>query len=213
MFSVIRRAEHLRLSLDGRTVWSDFEKQLRGEVGRYGIIFHDYDVNQIEGAYELITDLLPNAISNRSGRRVGMKFPLQTNSLDDFIRWLHLPPLNIYYSIQHNGIIQPEYYTQLSEILTRNAGAQCTINITGNTTYNQFITKDILTAFESILDLRRLNLNFPLIYGKDFFIDNRWKEVVRLIQQFNNHIGAHLSSTDYRTRVAPYETFYDYVKK
>ena len=213
MFSVIRRAEHLRLSLDGYTVWSDFEKQLRGEIGRYGIIFHDYDVNQIEGAYELITDLLPNVISNRSGRRVGMKFPLQTNSLDDFIRWLHLPPLNIYYSIQHNGIIQPKYYTQLSEILTRNAGAQCTINITGNTTYNQFITKDILTAFESILDLRRLNLNFPLIYGKDFFIDNRWKEVVRLIQQFNNHIGAHLSSTDYRTRVAPYETFYDYVKK
>lgn len=212
-FSTIRRAEHLRLSLDGKTIWSDFEKQIRREVGAYGIIFHDYDVNKLEGAYQLITDLLPEVISNRSGRRVGMKYPLQTNSLDDFLQWLHLQPLNIYYSIQHNGIITPNYYEPLNDLVTRNLGAQCTLNVTGNTTYQKFITQDIITLFESILDLRRLRLNFPLVYDKGFFVDDRWSELLNLIQLFNNHIKHNLSDNDYCERVAPYETFYDYVKK
>ena len=54
--STMRRAEHLRLSLDGKTIWKDFERQFRNEDKAYGVIFHDYNLNDVEGARVLIKE-------------------------------------------------------------------------------------------------------------------------------------------------------------
>ena len=214
VFSVMRRAEHLRLSLDGKTIWKDYARQLRKDSSCFGMIFHDYDLGSIEGAYELVKDLIPETISHKNGRRIGMKFPIQANTEKDLFKWLSLQPMGKFYSLQYNGILTLNNLDRLKEL---NHGSsvlkQTTINVTGNQNYETFISTGIVELFEHIVDLRRAHINFPLIYGKEFFADKRWAEVMRLIQLFNNHIGHDLETgKDYYKRIAPYETFYSYVK-
>lgn len=212
-FSVMRRAEHLRLSLDGKTIWKDYAHQLRKDGNNFGVIFHDYDLGQVQGSFELVKELIPEIISNTNGRRIGMKFPTQVNNETDLLKWLSISPMGQFFSLQYNGILSSDNIEQLKEINKGSSALkQTTINVTGNQNYQEFISNGLSQVFKLILDLRREGISFPLIYGKEFFADKRWEEVMRLIKLFNRHIYDNIGTKDYRERVAPYETFYNYVK-
>ena len=213
-FNTMRRAEHVRLSLDGTTIMPQWEKQLRKESDRFGIIFHDYDLGAIDGAYELISDNLSQIIKHKSGARIGMKFPTQLNTEEDLLKWLELPPLNQYYFLQYNGILTTDHAEELKENRTRSAAQrQVVVNVIGNTSYEDFTTTGIVNLLQSILDLRRHRLFFPLIYDKAFFTDNRWVEVLKLFDFFIAHTAKNLHKDSYYTNTVPYETFYSCIKK
>ena len=193
-YSIMRRAEHLRLSLDGRTIWSDFEKQMLNEKSSFGLIFYDYDLNAIDGAHEVVQDLLDNFAGTSLGRRIGMKFPVQTDTLNEFDSWASFPPLNQYFAVQYNGLITPNDYDHLIDLRQRSTGfKQCVWDITRGMDYDTFITTGIVQIFETILDLRSHNVNLSLIYDKDFFKDTRWRDITRLICMYDNYIGMKLT--------------------
>jgi len=57
-YTSILRGIHFRLSLDGKTIWKDFEKQIpRQSKGRI-FFLHDYNLNNIEGAQEIIQNII-----------------------------------------------------------------------------------------------------------------------------------------------------------
>lgn len=213
IFSTMRRAEHLRLSLDEKTIWPQYEQQLRRETGGHGIIFHDYDLNAIDDSLEIVKELL-DSIPNPSARRVGMKFPVQLNTEQEFFDWAALPPMGHFFFLQYNNIPTLELVKELKE-LTKGTSVlkQTIINVTKNQNYETFIKTGIINLFETILDLRREGTNFLLIYDKDFFLDDRWIDVMDFIQRFNYHIHDKIDKTDYFNRIAPYESFYDYMKR
>ena len=208
--NTMRRAEHIRLSLDEKTIWPDWEKQLRRNQNCFGVIFHDYNLAEIDGAFELIRDNLNSLIAHAGGRRIGSKFPIVTTNEQDFINWYSLPAMGAYYYLQYDGIITPNIIPYIEKL---HQPEQVVINITANTTYEQFINQDIITLFKSILDLRRVGIVFLLTYDKGFFADSRWVDVIDLICRFNNRFIYERNNLDYLTRVAPYETLYSYVKK
>ena len=211
-FSVMRRAEHIRLSLDGKTIWPSFERQLRHDPTHFGLILHDYDLGAINDSLDIVHDILNDLYRSSAFKRIGTKFPVQTNTIDSLLSWLEFNPLQ-QFNVQYNGIFIPDDYEKLILVNPHTTVIeQSTINPTRNISYENFISTGIIQLFESILDLRRLHINFSLNYDKDFFTDNKWKEVMRLIQMFNQHIHYYLSDKDYMKRVAPYETFYSYVK-
>lgn len=211
--NIMRRAEHVRLSLDGKTIWKDWEKQLRHNNNRFGIFFHDYDLGAIDGAYELIRDNLDEIIPHMIGRRIGMKFPVQVSSPNRLLDWYLIPSLNDYYYIQYNGLIPSNYYEQLS-FSTKTLINSTQVNITSNVSYEEFISTYIIEVFKSIFNLRSHLLNFPLVYDSSFFADIRWKEVVDLINIFNTHIGdvVRKNKKYYFEHTAPYETFFTYMR-
>ena len=213
-FNTMRRAEHLRLSLDGKTIWNSFESQLHKTTNSFGIIFHDYNLGEIESSYDLIKDLIPKVISNKAGRKIGMKYPVQIQTEENLLKWLQLSPMGKYYSLQYNGIITSNVLKDLSDInKTSSSIEQSVLNVTKNISYEEFITTGIIQLFELILDLRSYQVNFSLIYDRHFFIDSNWNKVMVLIDAFNNHIRYFLRKKDYIHRVAKYETFYDYIKR
>lgn len=213
-FSTMRRAEHVRLSLDGKTINPNWDKQLRNEPNNFGLILHDYDLAAIDGVYDLIKDNLSEIINHKSGARIGMKFPMQVNSEKEMLQWLELPPLNQYYFLQYNGILTTNYAQELVNNRNQSAAqAQLLINPTKNITYEQFITTGIVDTLKSILDLRRYRLVFPLIYDKAFFTDIRWIEVLQLFDFFIRHIKKNLHKDTYFYNTVPYETFYSCIKK
>ena len=183
---------------------------MRRNQNCFGVIFHDYNLAEIDGAFELIRDNLNSLIAHAGGRRIGSKFPIVTTNEQDFINWYSLPAMGAYYYLQYDGIITPNIIPYIEKL---HQPEQVVINVTANTIYEQFISQDIITLFKSILDLRRVGIVFPLTYDKGFFADSRWVDVIDLICRFNNRFIYERNNQDYFTRVAPYETLYSYVKK
>lgn len=210
--NTMRRAEHIRLSLDEKTIWKDFEKQFRSNPDRFGVIFHDYNLNQIDGAYDLIRNELSNWIPNLNGRRIGMKFPVQVNNKIDLCKWLSLKPMGTYFSLCHNGLITNDYIPELNEIRQKTpAFKQTTMNISEVYTSEELINGGIQRIFRSIINLRSHQLVFPLIYNEGLFIDDKWKMVMKLINRYNNHLVAGYDA-EYFRRVEPFETLYSYCR-
>ena len=213
-FSVMRRAEHLRLSTDGKNISPQWKKQIRKSPNTYGLIFHDYDLGAVNGSLEFIQDNLQDLIQDSRGRRVGMKFPAQLNTEEQLLQWLALPNLGEYFFLQYNNILTLKHVAELKELNHGSSALQqTTINVTKGQDYEQFKTNGIIQVFKTMLDLRSEQLYFPLIYDKDFFIDKRWEDIMELICAFNNHIGTKINKKDYYKRIAPYETFYDYIRR
>lgn len=210
-FNVMRRAEHVRLSLDGKTIDKDWEKQLRKDTTCHGLILHDYNIASIEGVYDFLHDNLIEIVPQRDSARLGMKFPLMLNTERELINWLAFPNLNNYYNIQYNGVLTLNNIEELLEIGRRPTTKQTQLYITANISYEDFITTGITQLYQTLLVLRRYGIVFPLIYDKDFFIDERWYQVVKLIDRFNKY-GDYAMTTDFVRRRAPYFTMYSYVK-
>ena len=211
--STMQRAEHLRLSLDGQTIWSDFEKQFRKDIRCHGMIFHDYDLGAIDGSLEIIKDILPEVISNKNGRRIGMKFPVQIYNENDLIQWLLLQPMGTYYSLCYHELIEPDLMNTILEISKQStAYRQISININNELTKPNPIDVNIHHIFRNLINLRTQRLVFPLIYDNSIFTDDNWKRVMQLINRYNVHMVLESSKGDYFPRIEPYETLYSYSK-
>lgn len=209
-FSTMRRAEHIRLSLDEKTIWKDFEKQFRHDSNCFGVIFHDYNLNQINGAYELIKNELSNWIKYTPGRRVGMKFPVQVDNANDFCKWASLPPMGTYFSLCYNGLIDNSAIPQLVETYNKTTAIrQASMDISKVYTPYELINGGIQRIFRTIINLRSYRLVFRLIYNESLLIDNNWKQVMRLINRYNEHLVIG-NDTDFFNRVEPYETLFSY---
>jgi hypothetical protein len=209
-FNTMRRAEHVRLSLDGKTIWNDFDKQLRHDSDVYGIIFHDYNLNNIEGARTLIKDNLTDWISNSLGRRVGMKYPVIVNNKTDLISWLELQPMGTYFSLTHQGLIDESYIPEMTEVMQTSAAyQQLSVDLTNCYTNEELINGGIQRIFRNIINLRSYHIVFPLIYNENCLISDDWKKVMRLIYLYNRHLVLSKSSHFFQY-TEPYETLYSY---
>ena len=212
--STMRRAEHLRLSLDGKTIWKDFKRQIRYDTNAYGIIFHDYDLNKIDGVLDFIKANSSEWIKRKDGNRIGIKFPVQIYNMEDFLNWLQIKPMGYYYSLHYNGLIDDSYLSQLVEINNEyHTLRQVSINITNSFTNEQLINGGIQRILRNIINLRTQCLFFPLIYDENQLIDNDWKQVMKLICRYNKHLVISQENYTYRRKVEPYETLYSYCKR
>ncbi|MBR3120958.1 MAG: hypothetical protein IKF29_17195 [Oceanobacillus sp.] len=208
--STMRRAEHLRLSLDGKTIWKDFERQFRNEDGAYGVIFHDYNLNDVEGARALIEESINEWIPHATGRRIGMKYPVIVDNKEDLISWLSFQPMIPYFSLVHKGLIDESYIPDLVEVYrTSNAIRQTSIDIRDCFTNYELVHGGIQRIFRNIINLRSHCLTFPLIYNENVLLDPDWKMVMKLILRYNTHLATN-GDPEFFRRVEPFETLYSY---
>lgn len=210
VLSTMRRAEHIRLSLDGKTIWKDFERQFRHADDAYGVIFHDYNLNDVEGARALIESNITDWIPHSLGRKVGMKYPVCVDNKEDLLAWLRLQPMGTFYSLTHKGLIDESYIPELVEVFQDSfAIRQTSVDITDCFTNEELINGGIQRIFRNIINLRSHCLYFPLIYNENNLIDNDWKLVMKLILRYNNHLVTN-GDPEFFRRVEPFETLYSY---
>ena len=211
-FQVMKNAIHLRLSLDGRTIWPDFRRQLLRDRGRSGLIFHDDNLEQIPDVIPLITDLT-NELLSIQARRIGNKYPIQVNTEERYLAWLQFLAINKYYSIQYNGIPRQEYLEEIASTTAHSRRlAQTVQKVTANTTYDKYITQDIVSIMRNSAILCTHTAQIPLTFDDTFFIDKRWADVTWIIQQYINFLTSSVIRKDQYTRVIPYETLFNYYK-
>lgn len=184
-FRTMSDAEHLRLSLDGKTIWPNFETQLKHEYKAAGIFLHDYDLGKVGGARDVIRDLIQWYSPVKTGRRIGMKFPVQISTSDDLINWTEFKPMGLYHSVQYNGLADSRALRQFFALIDGTSlGHQFTYNPTEGIDPIEFQDTGIVQLYRQIVYLRSKKQKILLKYAGDFFTDINWQFVMDLIIRF-----------------------------
>lgn len=86
-YNNMMKAVHFRLSRDGETLATNWDKQMqprdKNKVAHF--ICHDLNLTNICGAYEAIDSIA--AEYGRKNFRLGFKFPLRIYSVDELLKW------------------------------------------------------------------------------------------------------------------------------
>lgn len=181
-YAALTNSQHLRLSLDGKTVWSEFEKQLKDIDSTSAFFFHDTDLGKIENSYEVIRDILKLRKDTLLPQRVGMKFNTTINTDDDLIKWSSLYNLNNFFALEFQGLIGDEALSEVVDNIPNSRSKQIEYNITKNlSSQNEFFLKRLPKIYHQLLFCRDNRRFFSLKYDDNFFVDKRWERVIDLL--------------------------------
>lgn len=181
-YKALTNSQHLRLSLDGKTIWQDFEKQLKDYDTTSAFFFHDTDLGKIEGSYEVIQDILKLRKDTALPQRVGMKFNTTINTDEDFIKWSSLYNLNNFFALEFQGIINDEALSEVVNNIPNSRSKQIEYNITKNlSSQDDFFLNRLPKIYHQLLFCRDHRRFFSLKYEDNFFVDKRWERVIDLL--------------------------------
>lgn len=211
-FSVMQNAAHLRLSLDGETIWKSYSKQLPSLAKVQCLFFHDLNLNGINGSKDMVKGLARSLTRNPSGRRIGSKFPIQVFNGQDLVDWADFRNTAAFYSIQYNGVIDDEPFHDFGLMVKGTTiSEQLIYDISAGAPYatNEFLMKDLPRIFKQIIFLRRCKLKMRLTYRKDFFLDSRWEDLIDLWNQYAAQIKWNYSERSSTITLLDFVTYID----
>lgn len=210
-FEIMLRAQHLRLSLDGKTIWKDFEKQIAITPQTCTLFFHDKNLQNIEGAQEAI-DFLMNKMPNKIvSRKLAMKFPIIVDNMKDLKSWLKYDSSFHYFSLQYNGIMNDE---EIYELLTSKDYSTSPKKIdyfvtATSSDENDFVEHQLMKIFYQALFFRMQKIKISLKYEDEFFVDKRWEQLLILLNSFINTTV--VLPQEFFNRVIKYDSLYSFV--
>jgi len=188
IFRVLTNAQHIRLSLDDKTIWTDFEKQFNIYPTLCSLIFHDKNIHKIEGAQEVIQSLVDRMNPRAGGKHIGFKFPIIVNNEQELLSWSYFRPLRDLFFIEYSGVIDDTAFVefihrqkhtsicaQMNYIVTRESSSE-----------NDFVINKLPQIFKQVVFCRVNGVKISLKYEDDFFVDKRWEKVIKLINSFAN---------------------------
>lgn len=192
------RSRHLRLSLDEKTIDPFCLNKKIEDQNAPGIIFHDYNLGEIEGAFDWIKE----RIFNRYGRegkekpyKVGTKYPIVTSNEEDFFNWLSLPGMVDFSYVQFNGLLSKEGIEKVENFSQSNKKRILYNPVYGCSSENDFLKNKLLEFYEQVLFLRKNSKEISLIYEEK----NIQSEELEKFMNFLNlylHLGAHKAKGD-----------------
>lgn len=176
---------HLRLSLDGKTVWNKFEKQIPNRQARL-IFLHDADLGKIEGADEVVKYLLTKYSKEKEGTAVlGLKFPLTVNNLKDFHFWNQFTFNENFFSIKIPRVLNDEEFSELVEACSKSKIQKINYTIAdASSSKNDFIFNTLPKIFKQVIFCCRQHKKILLNIEDDFLIEEEWREVVTLLNLY-----------------------------
>ena len=200
IFQNMMTAEHCRLSLDGKTIWPDYNKQFRFLKDARNIMFHDYDLGAVEGAFEEVQKILARARTDGWATRVGMKFPVQISNGQDLLNWSSLRSNSVFYSLKYHGVIEDEYFEKWVRMCHEHAVySQMEYHITPEWyEANQFIQEKLPQILRQVIFSRSYRVFFSLKYDEGFFPDPMWERVIDLFNYYHNSYSGEPISAYYK---------------
>ena len=193
LFNTMTHSEHIRLSLDNETVWPDFKKTFEITNQTRAVIFHDYNIAGLKNGYETVREIIDSMNHNYlKGALLGAKFPIQVSTEEDLFKWLDFNPMDVFYNIQYNNLMSDEL---VNELVTnyRTKAAKLWYNVASTSSDENHFSEVVLPKiFRQALFFRTHHIPILLKYDDNFFKDERWERVIKLI-------NGYISSTKERT--------------
>ena len=181
-------AEHCRLSLDGKTIWSDYPRQFKFLAAARNLMIHDYDLGTIDGSFEEVKKILAVARTDGWATKVGMKFPVQISDGQSLLNWSSLNSNSVFYSVRYNGVMEDEIFLEwVQQCHEKAIYSQMEYHITPSWYEpNRFVEELLPKIFRQVIISRSYRVFFSLIYDEGFFPDPRWENVIRLFNYYHN---------------------------
>jgi len=211
LFNNMMNGEHCRLSLDGQTIWSDYMCQFNNLETTKLIMIHDYDLGQVEGAFETVQDILSQTKRNPS---IGFKFAPQLNNIQDLMNWSSLRANCIFYSMGFNGLMPlADFYKWCANGYGKNAYAMLEYNITPKSfTQNDFTDEYLCQILKQVIISRSYRLKISLIYNDDLLSNNYQKQILDLLNFYQHSMFSSVSDALFIKEVQN-DTVFDFAKK
>lgn len=208
MYKVMYNAEHFRLSLNNKTIWENFEKQLNISPRTQTLFLHDYNLNEIQNSDIIIKDIMKR-IKHRCF--LAMKFPVQVNNGIDLFKWFNFNTSANFFSVQYNGIMDDDILVNfLDENTNKYAIRQMDYCITKSYTEDEFLSR-INQLFLQVVYLKTKKIKLNLVYEYNFFSDKYWEKVIDLFNLFLS--GAYDSNNNFFQYHYKKASLYDFVRK
>lgn len=185
-FDVMMRAEHLRLSLDGRTIWPQYRKQIQLTSDTRTLFFHDIDIDKIEGAREEIVNLLNQIERGPVSGFFATKYPIIINNYDDLLFWCGLKSTGSYFNVEFRGPLEDEeLYDFLKQQEIKTTPSKIDYIVTAKyKDEDDFVKRGLLKIYNQALFLRMCKTRILLKYDQNFFVDKRWERFIDFINCF-----------------------------
>lgn len=212
VFRNLLEAEHGRLSLDGKTIWEDYERQFAYLPAAKNLILHDYDLGAVEGSFEITKGLLDRARKDGWATRIGMKYPIKISKGQDLLNWCSLRPNSTMFSLEYDGIVPADAFTEfVGMIKEKSIYKQLDYWITrGGETEEELIAKMPL-IFKQLVLSRGYRVRYTLRYDKGFFSDERWEKMIKLFNFFQHSMSKY-EMYDYLLTI-PDATFFEFSRR
>lgn len=184
-------AEHCRLSLDGKTIWPDFNTQFRCLRSARNLMLHDYDLGRVEGSFDAVKDILARARTDGWATKVGMKFPINISDGQALLDWSSLNTNSTFYSLRFNGVIPNDAFMKwVGQCRQRAVYSQMEYFVTDPRYDENHFTQVLLPQiFRQVIISRSFRVFFSLKYEEDYFSDKNWVQVLRLINFYMNSMA------------------------
>ena len=182
----ILNCAHMRLSNDEETPKPFSNLQNIMNAGRFtGIIFHDYDLARVKGAYDAIEEIsLTRNFVTKKGINpypIGNKFPIQVNSSEELQKWLKITTAPNLFFLQYNGLMSDEVLYNLC-VENRRMARQVYYNVSKFcSSENQFVKERLPKIFKQVLFLRMQDIKILLNYDEDFIVTPEIKKLIELL--------------------------------
>ena len=173
---------HLRLSLDGKTIWNKFEKQIPHKKANI-IFLHDADIGKIEGAPEIIKYLLTKYSKVKdSTSSLGTKFPLTIDTIDDYHFWKQFTFSENFFSIKVRRPLNDEEFVDLINSSTKSKTSKIIYTVAdASSSKNDFILNTLPKIFKQVIFCCRQHKRILLNIEDDFLIEQKWRDVITLL--------------------------------
>lgn len=183
LFKKFINSEHLRLSLDGKTVWSDWKSQIHNDKNGHTVTFHDFNLNDIQNGVAAVKEVLEYVQRGKRKYYVSTKFPIQVDNDEDFLKWIEIPGSPNSFFIQYNGIMSDEAVVAFVGKKNKEYSNHILYNVLADyKNETDFYLNQLPQIFKQVVFLRMNRMKFSLIYDDDFFIS---QESRRLLELFN----------------------------
>lgn len=187
LFDTMQNAEHIRLSLDNKTVWNKALSTFKPTLQTRTVIFHDYNLNSIENGFEAVSDIMDELNPKLTqGRLIGMKFPIQLYNEKDVERWCSFNPTAHLFSMQFNGLMPDEAFNFLMVESKNSVARQLYYNMTPEWSNEKDFIANLPQFYRHCLMARKLKRKIYLKYEDNFFMNPLWEKLIKLIMLYTN---------------------------
>ena len=185
LFKTMTNAEHIRLSLDNETIWPGFKKTYSFSPTTHAVIFHDYNLAALKDGYETVKEITSEMNQNWShGALLGAKFPIQVSTPENLFDWMNFKTMDVFYNVQYNNLMSDELVNEIIQKFPMNS-KKLWYNIASTSYDENHFSKEILPKiFRQALFFRTHRIPILLKYDDNFFKDERWERVIKLINGY-----------------------------
>lgn len=184
LFARFMKAEHLRLSLDGKTLWKDFFSQVKLTGNTRTVIIHDYDITALAETQDVIEELLTRNLK-KLPRYIGVKFPIKVRNDEDLFRWLNFKTSSFLYNFEYSGVMPDEVLYEFIEAQKiTNQGKNLEYYVTrGSETEEEFIEL-LPRLFRQICYIRQNRIKMTIKYDFGQFEDEKWSRFILFLSVY-----------------------------